>query len=256
MTQNKQKLVAAAVGALITLLLLVRWPGLRVPSGGQMIDNADHAPAETYPPGAVHEQRPAHDFGLPDEWFVAGAVGQTYTETLSGADLRIGETSVLLGQSPPDGPYVTVYAIGRAYAGWNTSILPDDANVLSATLSLELPAGGGWEEPLDIVIYQGTWTPTIDLDAWLSPCSQAVGYWHLSASQAEEREKVRTGQGITLYAPEPARTARVPLDPAVVEVDGVTRVELRHAGEGVPPTLAEVVTLERSLITLEVVYQP
>jgi hypothetical protein len=256
MTQNKQKLVIAVVGALIILLLLVGWPGLRVPSGGQVNDSADHAPAETYPPGAVQEQRPTYDFGLPDEWFVAGAVGQSYTETLSGADLRIGETSVLLGQSPPDGPYATVYAIGRAYAGWDTSTLPDDVAVLAATLILELPAGGGWEEPLDIVICQGTWTPPIDLEDWLSPGSQAMGYWHLPASRAAEREKVSTGQGITLYAPEPAWTARVPLDPAVVEVDGVTRVDLRHAGEGVPPTLAEVVTLERSQITLEVVYQP
>lgn len=197
-----------------------------------------------------------HDFGPSDEWHVAGSVGQTYTETLSGAGLRIAETSVLLGQSPPDGPYIDWYAVGRAYAGWDTSALPDGVEVLSVTLILELPASGGRTEAFDIMIYRGDWTPPIDLDDWLSPAVQAAGHWHLPASRIEERETLQTGQGIALHALEPSQTMRVSLDPAVVEVESMTRLELRHAGEGHPPILAEIVSLDPSQIRLEVLYRP
>lgn len=249
--------VAAAVATVI-LLLMIFWPDLSSQMGSGLVPGAESGEvartlADGVPPA---ESITIHRFGIPDEWHVAGAVGQTYTETLSGVGLRIGGTSVLLGQSPPDGPYIDWYAIGRAYAGWDTSSLPDGAEVLSATLVLELLAGGGREEPLDITIYQGTWTLPIGLEDWQTPGSRAVGQWHLPASGVEGREKLLTGQGIVLYASEPAQVVRISLDPAVVEPGGVTRLELRHAREGVASPSAEVVPLGPSQIKLEVEYRP
>jgi hypothetical protein len=197
-----------------------------------------------------------HRFGAPDEWFVAGAMGETYTEALSGAGFRAGEADVYLGQSPPSGPYLPWYVVGRAHPGWDTSVLPNDAEVLSATLVLELPAGGGREEPLEIAVYQGTWNPPIDLNDWLAPDGKEVGRWQLAPSRAEDRESLSTAQDVTLYAPEPAGTVRVRLDPTIVNTTGVTRLELRHAQESTPPTAAIVVLLGKTMISLEVEYRP
>ena len=72
----------------------------------------------------------------------------------------------------------------------------------------------------------------------------------------EERESLSAGQDVTLYAPEPARTVRVRLDPTIVKTTGVTRLELGHAGEGTLPTTASVILLGRTMISLEVEYQP
>ena len=256
--------VGAAAAAIAILLLMILWPhsasrpefGL-VPVGER--GEAARTPAEALPVAEMTqaaESVTVHRFGPPDEWFVAGALGRTYTETLAGVGLRIGETSVYLGQSPPDGPYLPDYVVGRAYPGWDTSLLPDDAEVLSATLVLELPAGGGREAAFNVTIYRGAWMPPLDLEDWNSPGQEGVGRWHLLASRVEERETVHTGQGLTLYAPEPARTVRVPLDPAVIEAAGITRLELRHAGERFPPTTPGIVSLGRSQITLEVEYRP
>ena len=247
MKESRRKLIAPATVVLAILLLLAGWLALQ-PSG----NHEGQASGAARP---VEEPR-VHRFGPPDEWFVAGAMAKTYADTLSGVDLRTGETSVYVGRSPPSGPYLVWYVVGRAYPSWDTSVLPDDAEVLSATLVLELPAGGGREIALEIAVYQGTWTPPIGLEDWLSPGDEDVGRWRLPASRVEEREKVHTGQGITLYAPEPARTVRVALDPGVVEVDGITRLELRHAGEGAPPNTAGLVSLGPSQITLEVEYRP
>jgi hypothetical protein len=256
--------VGAAAAAIAILLLMILWSrSASRPESGQVPagerGGASRAPADASLPAEMTpaaESVTVHDFGLPDEWFVAGALGQTYTETLTGVGLRVGETSVYLGQSPPDGPYLPEYVVGRAYPAWDTSLLPDDAKVLSATLILELPAGGGREAAFDVTIYRDTWTPPFDLEDWSAPGQEAAGCWHLPASRITERETVNTGQGLTLYVPEPARTVRVPLDPTVVEVAGITRLELRHAGEGVPPSTAEIVSLGRSQITLEVEVRP
>jgi hypothetical protein len=247
---NKRRFLVPMALGLTLLLAWIAWSRMRQVED-RVQDNASRSNT-TQPAESLGRQ----DFGFPDQWYVAGAVGQTYTETLSGAGLRSGEMNVLLGQSPPDGPYVTWYAVGRVYAGWDTSILPDGAEVLSATLILELPAGGGREEPLEFAVYQGAWSPPIGLDDWVSPGSQVVGRWQLPASRIGERETVHTGQGLTLYAPEPAHMVRVPLDPAVVQVGGITRLELRHAEEGFPPTTSGVVSLGRSQVTLEVKYRP
>lgn len=256
--------VGAAAAAIAILLLMILWPrSASRPESGQVpagergevsLTPADASLRAEMTPAA--ESVTVHDFGPPDEWFVAGALGQTYTETLAGVGLRVGETSVYLGQSPPDGPYLPEYVVGRAYPAWDTSLLPDDAEVLSATLVLELPAGGGREAAFDVTIYRGAWTPPLDLEDWSAPGQEAVGRWRLPASRITERETVNTGQGLTLYAPEPARTVRVPLDPAAVEVAGITRLELRHAGEGVPPMIPGTVSLGRSQITLEVEVRP
>lgn len=266
MKQNKHLPVlgAAAAAVAILLFLILRpqpsprpVPMEQPPGAGS--GEVTHAPAGDLVPTESPQLANTvivHRFGAPDEWFVAGAMGETYTDTLAGEDFRAGEADVYLGQSPPDGPYLEWYVVGRAYPGWDTSVLPDDAEILSATLVLALPAGGGREDPLDIAVYQGTWSPPLDLDDWRSPGGQEVGHWQLAPSRMEERASLSAGQDVTLYAPEPARTVRVALDPAVVKTTGVTRLELRHAGEGTPPTAASVVLLARTMISLEVEYRP
>jgi len=265
MKQNKHlPVLGAAAAAVAILLLMIFWPRSPSPPRFGQVPVGEREEAARTPADALlaaemtspAESVTVHRFGPPDEWFAAGAMGKTYTDALAGVDLRVGETSVYLGQSLPNGPYLPDYVVGRAYAGWDTSLLPDGAEVLSATLVLELPAGGGREATFDVTIYRGAWTPPLDLEGWSSPGQEAVGRWHLPAGRIEERERVHTGQGIVLYAPEPAQTVRVSLDPAAVEVAGITRLELRHADEGVSPTAPGIVSLGRSQITLEVEYRP
>jgi len=255
---------AAAAIAIAVLLILIFWsrPSFRpdpgrdpVAENGGVVHATEGAlTAESAYPA---ESTIVHRFGPPDEWYAAGAKGKTYTGALTGDGFRIDATTeAFLGQLPPDGPYLSDYRIGRAYVGWDTSELPREAEVLSATLILELSASGGREEAFDVVVYRGDWTPSISLEDWQSPGSQVVGRWHLSVSRIEERDTVHTDQGITLYAPEPAHTVRVSLNPAVIEKGGVTRLELRHAGEGASPITAEGLSVGRSQITLEVKYRP
>jgi len=266
MKQSKHLPVLGAGAAAVTILLFLilrpqpsARPGpVEQPAGagsGEVTDAPANIlfPAESVQPANTVA---VHPFGAPDEWFVAGAMGETYTDTLAGEGFRVGEADVYLGQSPPDGPYLRWYVVGRAYPGWDTSVLPEGAEVLSATLVLELPAGGGREEPLEITVYQGTWSPPIELDDWRSSGGQEVGCWQLAPSRMEERESLSAGQGVTLYAPEPARTVRVALDPTIVKTTGATRLELRHAQEGTPPTAASVILLARTMISLEVEYRP
>ena len=255
---------AAAAVAIAILLLAILWshssarpdlgsnPGTE--NGGVARSTVDVLSAGS---AQLMERTTVHRFGPPDEWYAAGAKGETYTAAVVGDGFRIDATTdAFLGQSPPDGPYLPSYKIGRAYLGWDTTELPDDAEVLSATLILNLPAGGGREEAFDVVVYRGDWTPPISLKNWQSPGGQTVGRWHLSSSRIEEREIMHTDQGVTLYAPEPARTVRISLDLAAIEVAGVTRLELRQAGEGSLPVAPESVSLGRSQITLEVKYRP
>lgn len=246
---NKRILVVPIVLGLALLLLWVLWPSVRPIVEDQTQEHV--SPLDIVGPSGERLLQ----FGPPDEWLVAGTKAETYEEALCGAGLRAGEGDVYLGQSPPDGPYLPSYVVGRAYVGWDTSALPDDATILSATLVVDLPAGGGREAPFDIAVYRGTWTLPLDLQDRQST-GEAVGRWRLSASRAEEREMVSAGQGLVLYAPEPARTARVTLDPAVVNTAGVTRLELRHAGEGASPTNADLILLARSMLALEVEYRP
>lgn len=246
---NKRILVVPIVLGLALLLLWVLWPSVHPTVEDQTHEHV--SPLDTVGPGGEHLLQ----FGLPDEWLVAGTKAETYEEALSGAGLRVGDGDVYLGQSPPDGPYLPSYVLGRAYPGWDTSALPDAATILSATLVLDLPAGGGRDEAFDIAVYRRTWTLLLDLQDWQST-GEAVGRRHLPASRAEEREMVSAGQGLVLYAPEPAWTARVTLDPAVVNTAGVTCLELRHAGEGTPPTIANLILLARSSIALEMRYRP
>lgn len=266
MKQNKHLPVlgAAATAVAILLFLILQpqpsarsGPGEQPPGAGR--GEGTNAPADALFP--AENAQPAnrvavHRFGAPDEWLVAGAMGETYTDTLTGEAFRAGEGDVYLGQSPPDGPYLPWYVVGRTYPGWDTSVLPDGGKVLSATLVLALPAGGGREEPLEITVYQGTWNPPIELADWRSPNGKEVGHWQLAPSRMEGRESLSTGQDVTLYAPEPARTVRVRLDPTVVNTSGVTRLELRHAGEGTPPAVASVILLAQTMISLEVEYRP
>lgn len=263
MKQRHVFILAGVVVVMAVLLSAICQPGLSPVPGPSSAPNTEGVEvpgiSTDAPSSAIArpmESAVVRGFGPPDEWFVAGAISKTYADILAGVDLRTGTTSVYLGQSSPDGPYLPDYVVGRAYPGWDTSLLPGGVEVLSATLVLEFPAGGGRETAFDVVVYRGTWAPPIDLEDWLSRGSEVVGRWHLPASPIEGRSTVHTGQGITLFAPEPARKVRVPLDPGVVEAGGITRLELRHAREGSPPIAPEVVSLGRSQVTLEVKYRP
>lgn len=254
----------AAVAAITILLMMILWPRSSSPSGLGGQDAAPGSQRESHLPTDVvsaatespEKVRQVRRFETPDEWFVAGAMSEIYTDTLTGEDFRAGDADVYLGQSPPDGPYLPWYVVGRAYPGWDTSALPDEVEVLSATLVLDLPAGGGREEPLEITVYQGTWNPPLDLDDWQSWDGKEVGRWQLAPSRMEERASLFADEGVTLYAPEPAHTVRVTLDPTVVNTAGITRLELHHAREGTPPTAASVILLGRKMISLEVEYRP
>jgi hypothetical protein len=72
----------------------------------------------------------------------------------------------------------------------------------------------------------------------------------------EGRKKLLAGQDVALYAPEPPQTVQVSLDSSVVIPGGVTRLELRHAREGIPPPSAQIIPLNPSQIELEVAYRP
>lgn len=264
MKQHKYvPVLGAATVAVAILLLMILWSHSSPPSGiGQgPIDEQEEA--ARMPMYALREGKTAqpmestisHRFGVPDEWFVAGAMGTMYTETVTGVNLRVGETSVYLGQSPPNGRYLPEYVVGRAYPGWDTSVLPDAVQILSATLVLELPASGGREVGFDILIYRGMWNPPIDVEDWIAPVGKAVGRWHLPAVQIDEQGTVQTGQDIALYAAEPARTVRVSLDASAIDVEGITRLELRHAAEGYSPITAGSISLGQSQVTLDVEYR-
>ena len=259
MKEHKRLLMlGAAAAAAILLLLAVLWshPVSR-PELGQGFTEDDGDPALSLT-GATPSANSVtlRRLGPPEEWSVAGAMAETYAEALAGTGLRTGEGSVYLGQSPPEGPYLPYYAVGRAYAGWDTSLLPDGAEVVSATLVLELPAGGGRGTAFDVAVYSGVWTTPLDVMDWAAPGRQEIGCWRLPAGQIEEQTAVHTAESLTLYAPESARTMRISLDPAAVDVGGITRLELRHADEGNPPVTPEIVSLGRSQITLEVEYRP
>lgn len=254
MKQRHIPVLASAAVAVALLLLLIFWssPAPEEPeaTAGAVI-KAGEVAYEAESAATVRR------FKAPDEWYAAGAKGESYAGALAGDGWRADTTTgALLGQSPPDGPYLPDYVLGRAYLGWDTSGLPDDAKVLSATLVLNLPAESGRTTAFTIVVCRGGWTPPIDREAWNAPCGEVVGRWRLSASRIEEREEIHTDGSTALYALVPLRTVRLSLDPDVIQAGGVTRLELRHAGEGIPPVAAEIVPLDPSNAKLEVEYRP
>jgi len=253
----KQRLVlvlASAAAAVALLLPLILWSS-PAPKEPEATPGASVEAGEV-----VHKAASAATvrcFEAADEWYAAGAKGESYAGALAGDGWRADTTTgALLGQSPPDGPYLPDYVLGRAYLGWDTSGLPDDAKVLSATLVLNLPAESGRTTAFPIVVCRGGWTPPIDREAWNAPCAEVVGRWRLPTSRIEEREEIYTDGSISLYALMPPRTVRISLDPSVIQAEGGTRLELRHAGEGVFPVAAEIVPLDRSNVKLEVEYRP
>jgi hypothetical protein len=253
MKQSHIPVLVSAAAAVALLLLLIFW-------SSPAMEEADVRPGAVTEAGEVaHEAASAVTvlrFEAPDEWYAAGAKGESYAGALAGDEWRADTTTgALLGQSPPDGPYLPDYVVGRAYLGWDTSGLPEDAEVLSATLVLDLPAEGGRAAAFTVVVCRGDWTPPIDREAWNAPCGEVVGHWRLPASPVEAREMIHMDGDILLYALEPPRTVRISLDPGVIQAGSVTRLELRHAGEGVSPLAAEIVPLDPSHVRLEVEYR-
>ena len=165
--------------------------------------------------------------------FGGGSLNPDYGQALAGADLRFGDDDVYLGQAPPDGPYLPWYVIGRVYAGWDTSTLPDEAEILSATLVLDL----GCNPPttaFGTTVYQGLWTPPLDEVAWQTMGHENVGTWHTADYPCSG-----------CPAPEPC-LVWIDLDPAAVNRQGLTLLEMHSDREGIPPTTPEQVLVNRS----------
>jgi len=163
-----------------------------------------------------------------------GSMNPDYWQALAGFDLagrfRDGD-GVTLGQSPPNGPYMPDYVIGRAYMGWDTSTLPDDAEVLSATLILQVNCNPP-ETAFGVTVYRGVWIPPLSEDAWYAMGSQAVGAW----DTADYPCTGQWGQG-QVY---------IRIDPSAVNLGGQTLMEMRSDGEGTPPATVEQVLVNRS----------
>ena len=162
-----------------------------------------------------------------------GSLDPDYWQALAGSDLRFGDDGVYLGQSPPDGPYIPWYVIGRAYAGYDTASLPDDVTILSATLVLDV----GCNPPtvtFGTTVYRGIWFPPLGEDAWNTMGDQAVGTWH-------------TANYPCSGCPSPLPClVHIELDPAAVDREGLTLLEMRSDREGTPPTVPEQVLINRS----------
>jgi hypothetical protein len=165
--------------------------------------------------------------------FGGGSLHPDYGRALAGADLRFGDDDVYLGQAPPSGPYLPWYAIGRAYVGWDTAALPDDAEILSATLVLDV----GCNPPtttFGMTVYRGLWTPPLAEDAWYAPGHEVAGTWH-------------TADYPCSGCPSPTPClVRVEIHSDMVNRAGPTLLELRNDREGTPPTSPEQVLLNRS----------
>ncbi len=165
--------------------------------------------------------------------FGGGSLHPDYGQALIGADLRFGDDDVYLGQAPPDGPYLPWYVVGRVYAGWDTSTLPDDVEILSAMLALDV----GCNPPtttFGTTVYRGLWTPPLDEVAWQALGHEDVGTWHTADYPCSG-----------CPAPEPC-LVWIDLDPAAVNRQGLTLLEMRSDREGTPPTTPEQVLVNRS----------
>jgi uncharacterized repeat protein (TIGR01451 family) len=163
--------------------------------------------------------------------FGGGSLDPDYGQALAGSDLNFGDGGVYLGQVPPMGPYQPWYAIGRAYGGWDTSALPDEAEILSAVLVLEVACNPP-TTTFGTTVYQGAWTPPLDENAWYTPGDRPVGAWDTADYPCTGH--VGSGQ------------VRINLDPGVVDLDGLTLLEIRSDQEGTPPVSPEQVLVNRS----------
>ncbi len=165
--------------------------------------------------------------------FGGGSLDPDYRQALSGSDLRFGDDDVYLGQAPPDGPYIPWYVIGRAYAGWDTGALPDSAEILSATLVLDVGCNPPMT-PFGATVYQGLWAPPLAEDAWHAMGHTAVGAWDTSDYPCGG-----------CPSPHPC-LVRIELEPTAVNRQGLTLLEMRSDREDTPPTTPEQVLLNRS----------
>jgi uncharacterized repeat protein (TIGR01451 family) len=162
--------------------------------------------------------------------FAGGAVDEDYWQALNGSNLNFGDGGVYLGQSPPNGPFMPWYAIGRAYAAWDTSILPESAQVLSAALVLEVTCDPP-DTPFGMTVYQGIWIPPLNEQAWFAMSDQPVGAWNTANYPC-------SGQSLG--------QVQIDLAPAVINRTGLTLLEIRSDREGTPPTAYEAVNVTRS----------
>ena len=115
--------------------------------------------------------------------------------------------------------------------GWDTSTLPDDAEVLSATLILQVNCNPP-ETAFGVTVYRGVWTPPLDEDAWYAMGSEPAGIW----DTADYPCTGQWGQGLVY----------IRIDPSAVNPGGQTLMEMRSDGEGTPPVTVEQVLVNRS----------
>ncbi|MBN1660434.1 MAG: DUF11 domain-containing protein [Anaerolineae bacterium] len=163
--------------------------------------------------------------------FGGGSLDPDYGRALVGASLNFGDGSLYLGQTPPMGPYQPWYAIARAYGGWDTSRVPDDAEVLSATLVLDVACNPP-TTTFGTTIYRGVWTPPLDANDWYAMGNQPVGAWNTAEYPCSGH--VGSDQ------------VWIDLDPSVVNQTGLTLLEMRSDREGTPPVTPEQVQVSRS----------
>jgi uncharacterized repeat protein (TIGR01451 family) len=160
-----------------------------------------------------------------------GSVDEDYWQALAGSDLNFGDDNTFLGQSPPNGPYIPWYLIARLYAGWDTSALPDDVEVLSAILVLEVGCNPP-ETAFGVTVYRGLWVPPLSENAWYTGANEPVGFWNTANYPCTGH----VGSGQVL----------IELDPRAANREGLTLIEVRSDGEGTPPTTYEMIRVARS----------
>jgi len=163
--------------------------------------------------------------------FGGGSLHPNYGQALAGSNLNFGDGGVYLGQAPPMGPYQPWFVIGRAYGGWDTSALPDGAEVLSASLVLEVACNPP-ATTFGATVYRGIWTPPLDENAWYAPGSRPAGAW----DTADYPCTGHVGSG----------RVRIDLDPIAINRGGLTLLEIRSDREGTPPLTPEQVRVSRS----------
>ena len=156
-----------------------------------------------------------------------GSWDPDYQRALSGdgSGKICDDTMVDLGQYAPDGPYLPNYRIKRFYAGWDTSSLPDDAEIVSATLTLDVICSPP-DPAFNAIVYRGVWTPPLDETDWYATGEQVIGRWDTSDFPCSWE----------LGRKEPVF---ISLDPTAINPTGTTLVEIRSDREGTPPIASD-----------------
>ena len=243
----RQKLAVGGLGALILIAVVVFILNYTAPP------ESGSGPAVTSvvirtPLPAPTLSAPTIERLTPTEWTSAGSRATSYADALQGTGFYTATDGIAcLGQSAPDGPHLPDYIIGRLYIGWDTSTLrADPQHPPSVTMIIDLPWTVGWEDPPYISVYRRS----DDLaSGWEAAPEDEIARWQLPAFTGR---MIEGPQGKTFYAMEKPPEIKVPLPASAINWSGTTRLELRHAREGVPPARYEQICLGTADVQLEV----